>query len=142
MNIFMLCNFLKTLPRDLDEAAFIDGCGYFRYVFTIAMPLMLPIVVTLVMLKVIGCWNDFLNPYIYVTDPAYRTLSTGLYLFMGQYASQWQLYTAAVFIVAAANGYIVFILPKVHYRRYDFRRGERLNDFGGGDGITSRRLIG
>lgn len=101
MNIFMLCNFLKTLPRDLDEAAFIDGCGYFRYVFTIAMPLMLPIVVTLVMLKVIGCWNDFLNPYIYVTDPAYRTLSTGLYLFMGQYASQWQLYTAAVFIVAA-----------------------------------------
>lgn len=100
MNIFMLTNFLKTLPRDLDEAAFIDGCGYFRYIFVIATPLMLPIVSTLIMLKAIACWNDFLGPYIYVTGDQFKTLSTGLFTYMGQYQSEWQLYSAAVFIVA------------------------------------------
>ncbi|MDR1094578.1 MAG: carbohydrate ABC transporter permease [Clostridiales bacterium] len=101
LNIFMLYNFIKSLPRDLDDAAFIDGCGYFRYIFTIAMPLMLPIVTTLMLLKTIGCWNDFLSPYIYVLDPDFRTLSTGLYLFMGERATEWNVYAAAIFTVAA-----------------------------------------
>lgn len=100
LNTFMLVGFVKGLPRDLDEAAFIEGCGYFRYLLTIAMPLMKPIVVTIVVLRAIGCWNDFLNPYIYMGNTPVKTLSTGLYLYMGQFASKWNLLSAAIFIVA------------------------------------------
>jgi raffinose/stachyose/melibiose transport system permease protein len=66
-----------------------------------AAPLMASIIATLGVLKFIGVWNDFLNPYIFVSNPDFRTLSTGLYLFRGQYNSNWPLYCAAVFLVAA-----------------------------------------
>ena len=101
VNTFMVVGFVKGLPRDLDEAAFIDGCGYFRYLSTIAAPLMMPIIATIVVLKAIGCWNDFLNPFIYMGNAEVKTLSTGLYLYMGQFASKWNLLSAAIFIVAA-----------------------------------------
>lgn len=100
LNTFMLVGFIKGLPKELDEAAFIDGCGYFRYIFTVAMPLMKPIIVTTVVLKAIGCWNDFLNPYIYMGNAPIKTLSTGLYLYMGQFASKWNLLSAAIMVVA------------------------------------------
>ncbi len=100
LNIFMLTNTFKGLPKDLDEAAYIDGCGYYRFIFSIGMPLTLPMIATLIMLKAIGAWNDFLSPFIWVTDENFKTLSTGLYLYTGQYAAQWQLYSAAIFIVA------------------------------------------
>lgn len=100
LNTFMLVGFIKGLPKELDEAAFIDGCGYFRYLITVALPLMKPIIATIMVLKAISCWNDFLSPYIYMGNSAVKTLSTGLYLYMGQFASKWNLLSAAIFIVA------------------------------------------
>jgi len=100
MNIFMFVGFLKGIPKDLDEAAFVDGCGYTRYVFTVAVPLMKPIVFTVLLTKIIGCWNDFLGPFIYVTDPEFRTLSTGLFQYKSAYGATWNYFTAAIFIVA------------------------------------------
>lgn len=99
MNIFMIVGFLKQLPKDLDEAAWIDGCGYWRYIFTCAVPLMLPILATVFTFKIIGCWNDFLTPYIYLTSAADRPLATGLYYFKGEYSSRWQELTAAIIMV-------------------------------------------
>lgn len=100
MNIFMLTGFSKSVPKELDEAAFVDGCGYFRFIFTIALPLMKPIMFTLLLMKIIGCWNDFLGPFIYITDPEFRTLSTGLFQFKSAYGATWNYFTAAIFIVA------------------------------------------
>ncbi len=100
MNIFMLRGFSKSVPKEIDEAAFVDGCGYFRFVFTMAAPLMKPIILTILLMKIIGCWNDFLGPFIYITDPEYRTLSTGLFQYKSAYGATWNYFTAAIFIVA------------------------------------------
>ena len=101
MNIFMVVGFLKQLPKDLDEAAFIDGCGYLRYVMTMAMPLMMPIVSTLFTFKAIGCWNDFLGPMIYLKGDVFRPLSTGLYFYLNGLTSRWNLFSSAIVLVAA-----------------------------------------
>lgn len=101
MNIFMMVGFTKGLPRDLDDAAFIDGCGYFRYILRIAAPLLMPIIATIVTFKAVGCWNDFLNPLIYLPNAKYRTISTGLYMFMGSYSSNWPQLACAILIIAS-----------------------------------------
>ena len=73
-NIFIMVGFVKSIPRELDDAAIIDGCSYFKYIFTVAMPLMKPIVATVFVLKMIGSWNDFVTPYIFLTTKEFRTL--------------------------------------------------------------------
>ncbi len=99
LNIFMMVGFVKQLPKDLDEAAWIDGCGYYRYILTIALPLMLPIISTVFTFKFIGCWNDFLTPYIYLENADLRPLATGLFFFRGEYSSRWQELSAAIILV-------------------------------------------
>ena len=98
--IFIFYGFVKGIPRELDEAAAMDGCGYFRYVFTIVMPLMKPAIMTVGMLIVIAVWNDFIGPYIFLTDKEYRPLTAGLYMFMGQYSVNWTILAAGILIVA------------------------------------------
>lgn len=98
--IFMTMQFISELPKDLDEAAFIDGCGYFRYIFQFVIRLSLPILSTVFILKLVGAWNDFLTPYIYLVDDRFMTISTGLFNFRGQFSSEWPVIAAATFSVA------------------------------------------
>lgn len=111
--IFMAIQFVKDIPRDLDEAAFIDGCGYFRYIFGFVIPLMKPILSTIFILKLVGAWNDFLTPYIYLIEDKYMTISTGLFAFKGQFSSDWPGLSAATFTVA-----LPVILLYVFLQRY------------------------
>lgn len=101
MNVFMMVGFIKSLPRDLDDAAFIDGCSYFRYIIQMALPLLLPIVSTIIVFKAVGVWNDFLSPLIYLPNAKYGTISTGLYMFMGSYTNEWPLLACAIMIIAS-----------------------------------------
>ena len=98
--IFMAMQFVKDIPSELDEAAFIDGCGYFKYIFTFIVPLMKPILSTIFILKFVGGWNDFLTPYIYLIEDRFMTISTGLFAFKGQFSSNWPGLSAATFSVA------------------------------------------
>lgn len=98
--IFMVMQFIRELPRDLDEAAFIDGCGYFHYIFGFVIHLSLPILSTVFILKLVGAWNDFLTPYIYLIEDRFMTISTGLFSFKGQFSSNWPGLAAATFTVA------------------------------------------
>ena len=100
INVFMMVGFIKSLPRDLDDAAWIDGCSYFKYIFVIAMPLLLPIVATIFTIRFIGFWNDFLTPFIYLSQPLDRPLATGLFFFQGQYSSRWNELSAVIILVA------------------------------------------
>lgn len=100
VHIFMICGFVKGIPRDLDEAAFIDGCGYFKYMFTIVFPLMKPILATVFVFRVIGAWNDFINPFLFLLDKEKRPLTAGLYLFMGNYFTKWTLLATCIIIIA------------------------------------------
>ena len=98
--IFMTMQFISELPKDLDEAAFIDGCGYFRYIFQFVIRLSLPILSTVFILKLVGAWNDFLTPYIYLIEDRFMTISTGLFAFRGQFSSNWPGLASATFSVA------------------------------------------
>lgn len=99
MSIFILTGFIKGVPRELDEAAVIDGCGYLRFIVSIIFPLMKPAIATVGMLSAIGVWNDFINPYLFLTTKGMRPLTAGLYLFFGEYFTNWTLLSAGIIIV-------------------------------------------
>jgi len=96
----LIMGYLRTLPRELDEAAAMDGCGYFRYLVTFIVPLCRPVIVTVFILHAIGIWNDIILATIYLADSANYPVTVGLFAFKGQYSNDWALLSAAVLIVA------------------------------------------
>lgn len=79
--IFLLRQFIMSLPRELDEAALIDGAGYWRIFWQILMPLCKPVLATIAVISFIGTWNDFQRPLIYLQLPELYTLAVGLNYF-------------------------------------------------------------
>jgi multiple sugar transport system permease protein len=79
--IFLLRQFMMTLPRDLDEAALIDGASFVRIFWNILIPLCKPVLATLAVISIIGRWNDFLGPLIYLRSGEKFTLAIGLNFF-------------------------------------------------------------
>lgn len=97
---FLIISYLQSLPRELDEAAAIDGMGYFRYVSQIVVPLSKPVLITTFLFQAISVWNDIVNATIYLTDPAKQPVTKGLNAFVGQYSQQIPLQASAILIVA------------------------------------------
>lgn len=95
--IFMLRQFFLTIPKELDEAALIDGCSTLRIYWNIILPLCKPAMLTVALLSFNAAWNDFMGPLIYVNDTAKYTLSLGLYVFKNseKYGIQWNYMMAA-----------------------------------------------
>jgi len=87
--IFVLRNFIEDIPQDFFDAAEIDGCGMIRQVWTIVAPLSGPIVGTLAILRMLGEWNNFVRPLIYIRDPSRQLLAVGLLRLEGEYTKNW-----------------------------------------------------
>ncbi len=79
--IFLIRQFFLSLPRDLDEAALIDGANYFRIFWSILLPLCKPILATLGIITLMASWGDFIGPLIYLNTPTKFTVSIGLQFF-------------------------------------------------------------
>ena len=79
--IFLMRQFFLSLPKDLDEAALIDGASFFRIFWSILLPLSKPVMATLAIITLIGTWGDFLGPLIYLNSPEKFTISVGLHFF-------------------------------------------------------------
>ncbi len=98
----LIIGYMRTLPKELDEAAAMDGCGYFRYIWTFVVPLCRPVLITVFILQTIGVWNDIIGPTIYLSSPELKTVAQGLLSFYGQNGNnQWALLAAATLMVAA-----------------------------------------
>ncbi|MFE7036377.1 carbohydrate ABC transporter permease [Streptomyces sp. NPDC057621] len=82
--VFLIVQFIRSLPRELDEAALIDGCGPFRTFWHVIMPLLKPALVTTTIFSFIWSWNDFLPQLMYLADPDTYTLQLGLRTFVDQ----------------------------------------------------------
>ncbi|GAA2437365.1 carbohydrate ABC transporter permease [Streptomyces macrosporus] len=82
--VFLMVQFMRNLPRELDEAARIDGCGHWRIYWTIVLPLCRPALITSSIFSFIWAWNDFLGPLLYLNEPEKYTVSLGLKMFMDQ----------------------------------------------------------
>jgi len=80
-SIFLLRQFIMSIPRDLDEAAIIDGAGPFRILWQVLVPLMVPALTTLTILGFLGHWNDFMGPLIYLNKEKLYTAALGLRFF-------------------------------------------------------------
>lgn len=97
----LISGYVKSLPRELDEAAAVDGCGYWRYLLTFVIPMAKPAIATVFILQAIGVWNDIILATILLPDQAKSPISLGLYAFQGTYTNDWGLLAAATMIVAA-----------------------------------------
>lgn len=97
----LVTGYLNSIPREIDEAAAMDGAGYLRYLFTFLPPLMKPVLSTAFILQAIGVWNDIILATILFTDQSKWPVTLGLFSFRGTYTSQWTLLSAATIIVAA-----------------------------------------
>ncbi|HOZ47034.1 MAG TPA: carbohydrate ABC transporter permease [Candidatus Hydrogenedentes bacterium] len=93
--IFMLRQFFLTVPRDLLDAARVDGHGEIAIWWRVVMPLSIPAIAVVGLFSFLGSWNDFINPLIYLLDETRYTLSLGLAMFQGQYEAQYGRLMAA-----------------------------------------------
>lgn len=97
----LVSGFVSSLPRELDEAASVDGVGYWRYLFTFVLPLARPALATCFILQAVGIWNEIILATVLLADPSKFPVTVGLYAFKGTYSNQWGLLAAATLIVAA-----------------------------------------
>jgi multiple sugar transport system permease protein len=99
--VFLLRQFFLQLPIELEEAAYIDGAGYFTVFRRIILPLSKPALATLAIFTFMASWNDFVWPLIITDDVSMRTLPVGLTIFQGRYTLEYGLTMAAAAITTA-----------------------------------------
>jgi multiple sugar transport system permease protein len=110
--IFLLRQFFLTIPKDLEDAARIDGCGTFRIFWQIILPLAKPALITVAIFSFMNHWNDFMGPLIYLNSEHKRTLAIALSSFQGQYTAEWNLLMAASIVVLIPVLVIFFTLQR------------------------------
>jgi len=98
-NVFLLRQFFMTLPRELDEAARLDGASYFQVYWNVLMPLCKPALVTVGLFAFIGAWKDLMGPLIYLNSTENQTLELGLRTFQTIHGTDWNLLMAGSVIV-------------------------------------------
>lgn len=104
--IFLIKGFVHSVPRELEEAAMIDGCGTVRLFLSIVLPMLKPILATVSVLNVLWIWNDYLLPYLILGKPL--TIPLSQMYFYGQYNQQWHLIMAG-FVVSTIPVVIFFL---------------------------------
>ena len=98
--IFLLRQFFRGIPRELEDAARVDGAGIIRTFATIILPLSKPALAVVTIFTFIGVWDDYLGPLIYLNSESNYTLTLGLQFFLNQYGSRWDLLMAASTVVS------------------------------------------
>lgn len=92
--VFLLRQFFISLPKEMEEAAEIDGCNPFTTYWRIMLPLVVPAMLTLGVFTLMNTWNDYMGPLIYLTSPEKYTMTLGIAFFKGIYTTQWNLVMA------------------------------------------------
>ena len=95
-SLFLIYAFVQTLPRELDEAAIMDGCSPIRLFFSVIYPLLTPVLITSAVLNILGIWNEFLIPLYYLNRSTYWPMTLAVYNFFGQFQADWSLVSADV----------------------------------------------
>jgi multiple sugar transport system permease protein len=124
-NIFLLRQFFLGIPKELDEAAMIDGAGYIRIWWQVLMPLCGPALATVAIFSFLGRWDDFMGPLIYLNSPEKYTVSIGLKMFQDSYSTNMEQLMAASLIHIAPVVVLFFV-----GQRY-FLRGISMSGLGG-----------
>lgn len=113
-NIFLIRQFIYTIPRELDQAATIDGAGYFRILFSIIMPAIRPAMIVIALFIFIGLWNDLLQQMVYINSKEKFTIALGLTDFRGQLKQDWSS-TMAATCLSFAPGVIFYLIGQKYF---------------------------
>jgi len=97
--LIIMVNYIKSIPRELDESAAVDGCGYTRFVWSILIPLIRPAIATVTVIHAIGIWNELILANVYLTNEDLFPITKGLIVFEGVYGSDWPKLAAAVLML-------------------------------------------
>ena len=108
LSIFLFRGFIHTVPRELEEAAYIDGCGVFGTFWRIVFPLLKPIVATVAILDALAVWNDFMTPLLFLQDPNKGVLLQEVYKNVGPFSTNWTSFFPM--LVLATLPLVVFYL--------------------------------
>ncbi|RKX33490.1 MAG: carbohydrate ABC transporter permease [Verrucomicrobia bacterium] len=112
-NVFLLRQFFMTIPKDLSDAARIDGCSELRIYWQIMLPLCRPALMVVALFQFMFTWNDFLGPLIYLTDQKTFTLALGLQFFQSQHGgTEWHYLMAASTLVTLPIIVLFFFTQK------------------------------
>lgn len=108
--VFLMTGFIGSIPKAIEESAIMDGCGIFRILFDIIMPLSKPAIVTVTVTTFLNTWNEFIMAATYLTSDRFRTLPFAVYNFAGQYASNYAVQFAVMTVVALPSLIVYIIL--------------------------------
>jgi len=109
-SVFLLVGFMRGIPKDLEEAGIVDGCGYFGIFSKIILPVSMPGIATVAILEAIGAWNEYVYATVLISTEHLRTLPLGLANFRGEYMSQYGLIAAGTVItmIPVVAVYVLF----------------------------------
>ena len=114
-NIFLLRQFFKTIPVELDQAAKIDGANSFQIYFKILLPIIKPALMTVAVMSVAFHWNDFMTPLIYLNSDEHFTLALGLQFFQNSYGSSQVQMLMAVSLITVIPLLILFFIGQRYF---------------------------
>ncbi len=112
IQIYVFLQFIEKIPKELDESAMIDGASYFRIFVKIIIPQMKPAIVTIIILKVLYIYNDYLTPYLYMSKSSLRTVATALDIFSNDQTARWNVMGAAIIMVLIPTLAIYLLLQR------------------------------
>ena len=115
-SVFLIRQFLMTLPRELDEAAEIDGATSWDVLWRLLVPLSKPVIATVAVFTFIDNWNDFFEPFIFLSSPDKLTLAVGIRWFRTQYDTQFHL-MMAISVVAVLPIVVAFLFTQKYFIR-------------------------
>ncbi|MDK2896500.1 MAG: multiple sugar transport system permease protein [Candidatus Atribacteria bacterium] len=107
--IWLLSSYFRSVPKEIEEAALIDGCSRFQSIIRVLIPIAMPGLVTTIIYTFITAWNEFMFALTFITSMDKRPLTLGLYNFIGRWTVQWQ-YLMAAAILALIPVVILFML--------------------------------
>ena len=111
--MFLMTGFLQSVPKELEEAAVMDGCGIYRIVFQIITPHLKPSIATVAIMTFLNNWNEFMMASTYLSSPKWKTLPFSVLEFTGEYSSNYAV-QFAVMALTAAPAVIIYIILNKH----------------------------
>lgn len=98
ISIYIFLRFMESISTSIDESAMIDGASYFRIYWNLILPLLVPAITTVIIIKGVGIYNDFYIPQLYMPKKEMSVVSTALYRFQGPYGKAWEIISAGIVI--------------------------------------------
>lgn len=110
--MFLTSGFMDAIPKELEEAAVIDGCGIYRIIILITTPMLKPSLATVAIMTYLNNWNEFMMAYTYLNSPTWKTLPFSILEFTGQYSSNYAVHFAVMALTALPAVIIYIFLNK------------------------------